>query len=62
MGFRYRETRQNLEIVHRQMADARRAGGSQLSRRPGRSAWPAQPRKLTDGRLGDDYIAELHHS
>jgi signal transduction histidine kinase len=62
MGFRYQETRQNLEIVHRQMAELAALRIRNYIEEVAQAVrLAAQPRKLTDGRLGDDYIAELRN-
>ena len=62
MGFRYQETRQNLEIVHRQMAELAALRIRNYIEEVAQAVRvAAQPRKLTDGRLGDDYIAELRN-
>jgi hypothetical protein len=60
MGFRFQETRRNLEVEHSQMAElaAHRirdyvedvAQAVRLS---------SQPRRMTDGRVGEDYISDL---
>src|SRR5882757_2832007 len=62
MGFRYQEIRQNLEIVHRQMAELAALRIRNYIEEVAQAVRvAAQPRKLTDGRLGDDYIAELRN-
>jgi signal transduction histidine kinase len=62
MGFRYKETRQNLEVVHRQMAELAALRIRNYIEEVAQAVrLAAQPRKLTDGRLGDDYIAELRN-
>jgi signal transduction histidine kinase len=62
MGFRYQETRQSLEIVHRQMAELAALRIRNYIEEVAQAVrLAAQPRKLTDGRLGDDYIAELRN-
>jgi signal transduction histidine kinase len=62
MGFRYHETRENLEIVHRQMAELAALRIRNYIEEVAQAVrLAAQPRKLTDGRLGDDYVAELRN-
>ena len=62
MGFRYQEIRQNLEVVHRQMAELAALRIRNYIEEVAQAVrLAAQPRKLTDGRLGDDYVAELRN-
>src|SRR5258708_20682630 len=62
MGFRYQEIRQNLEIVHRQMAELAALRIRNYIEEVAQAVRvAAQPRKLTDGRLGDDYVSELRN-
>jgi signal transduction histidine kinase len=62
MGFRYQETRQNLEIVHRQMAELAALQIRNYIEDVAQSVrQAAQPRRLANGKLGDDYVAELRN-
>src|SRR5262249_11386124 len=62
MGFRYQETRQNLEIVHRQMAELAALQIRNYIEDVAQTVrQAAQPRRLTNGKLGDDYVAELRN-
>jgi len=60
MGFRFQETRQNLELAHRQMAELAALriqnyveGVAQAVR------LAAEPRNVVQGRIADNYIADL---
>jgi signal transduction histidine kinase/CheY-like chemotaxis protein len=61
MGFRFQETYRNLEVIHGQMAELAALriqnyidGVAETVR------MAAQPRRLADGKITDDYIADLH--
>jgi signal transduction histidine kinase len=61
MGFRYQETRSHLEIEHRQMADLAALRIQTYIEDIAQAVRLAgQPRKITDGRLADDYLTDLH--
>src|SRR5262249_11418269 len=62
MGCRYEEPRRNLEIVHHQMAELAALQIRNYIEEVAQSVrQAAQPRRLTNGKLGDDYIAELRN-
>src|SRR5258708_2662526 len=60
MAFRYQETRQNLEIVHRQMAELAAIRIRNYIEEVAQAVrLAAQPRNLISGRVTDDYVSEL---
>jgi len=60
MGFRYQETRQNLEIVHRQMAELAALRIRNYIEEVAQAVrLAAQPRNLISGHVTDDYVSEL---
>src|SRR5262245_4662132 len=60
MGFRFQETRHNLEVEHQQMAElAALRIRNYVEEMAEAVRLSAQPRNLTDGRLTDDYLFEL---
>jgi signal transduction histidine kinase/CheY-like chemotaxis protein len=60
MGFRFQEARQNVEVVHRQMAELAALRIRNYIEDVARAVnLAAHPRNLTRGRLGDDYNADL---
>jgi signal transduction histidine kinase/CheY-like chemotaxis protein len=62
MGFRFQEARQNLEVVHRQMAELAALRIRNYIEDVARAVHlAAQPRNVVGGRVGDDYIADLRN-
>src|SRR5713226_9398309 len=62
MGFRYQDTRQNLEIVHRQMAElAAMRIRNYIEEVAQAVRLAAQPRNLISGHVADDYVSELRN-
>jgi signal transduction histidine kinase len=62
MGFRFHETRQNLEVVHRQMAELAALRIRNYIEEVAQAVrLAAQPRKLIGGRVADDYVSELRN-
>src|SRR5215475_752291 len=60
MGFRFQETRHNLEVEHRQKAElAALRIRNYIEGMAEAIRLSAQPRNLADGRLTDDYVFEL---
>jgi hypothetical protein len=60
MGFRFRETRQNLELAHRQMAElAALRIRNYIEDVAQAVSLAAQPRNVAQGRVADNYIADL---
>ena len=60
MGFRFQEARQNLEVVHRQMAELAALRIRNYVEDVARAVrLAAQPRNVTRGRVGDDYSTDL---
>src|SRR3979490_3153122 len=60
MGFRFQEIRQNLEIVHRQMAELAALRIRNYIEEVAQAVrLAAQPRNLISGRVTDDYVSEL---
>jgi signal transduction histidine kinase len=60
MGFRFQETRQNLEVVHRQMAELAALQIRNYIEEVAQAVrLAAQPRNLIAGRVTDDYVSEL---
>jgi signal transduction histidine kinase len=60
MGFRYQETRQNLEVVHSQMAELAALRIQTYMEDIAQAVRLAgQPRRLIEGRVTDDYISDL---
>lgn len=60
MGFRFQEARQNLEVVHRQMAELAALRIRNYIEDVARAVHlAAQPRNVIGGRVGDDYITDL---
>jgi signal transduction histidine kinase len=61
MGFRYQEARQNLEIVHRQMAELAALRIQNYIEAVAQAVRLAgQPRQLREKRISNDYITDLH--
>jgi signal transduction histidine kinase/CheY-like chemotaxis protein len=62
MGFRFQEARQNLEVVHRQMAELAALRIRNYIEDVARAVHlAAQPRNVVAGRVGDDYITDLRN-
>jgi signal transduction histidine kinase/CheY-like chemotaxis protein len=62
MGFRFQEARQNLEVVHRQMAELAAMRIRNYIEDVARAVHlAAQPRNVVGDRVGDDYIIDLHN-
>lgn len=62
MGFRFQEARQNLEVVHRQMAELAALRIRNYIEDVARAVHlAAQPRNVVGGRVGDDYIIDLRN-
>jgi signal transduction histidine kinase len=62
MGFRYQETRQNLEVVHRQMAELAAIQIRNYIEEVAQAVrLAAQPRNLINGHVTDDYLSELRN-
>jgi signal transduction histidine kinase len=62
MGFRFQEARQNLEVVHRQMAELAALRIRNYIEDVARAVHlAAQPRNVIGGRVGDDYITDLRN-
>jgi signal transduction histidine kinase/CheY-like chemotaxis protein len=62
MGFRFQEARQNLEVVHRQMAELAALRIRNYIEDVARAVHlAAQPRNVIQGRVGDDYITDLRN-
>jgi signal transduction histidine kinase len=60
MGFRFQEARQNVEVVHRQMAELAALRIRNYIEDVARAVnLAAHPRSLTRGRVGDDYNTDL---
>jgi signal transduction histidine kinase len=60
MGFRFQEIRQNLEVVHRQMAELAALQIRNYIEEVAQAVrLAAQPRNLIGGRITDDYVSEL---
>ncbi len=60
MGFRFQEARQNVEVVHRQMAELAALRIRNYIEEVARAVnLAAHPRNLTGGRVSDDYNTDL---
>src|ERR1700682_1225178 len=59
MGFRFQEARQNLEVVHRQMAELAALRIRNYIEDVARAVHlAAQPRNVVGGRVGGDYVTD----
>jgi signal transduction histidine kinase len=62
MGFRFQEARQNLEVVHRQMAELAALRIRNYIEDVARGVnLAAQPRNVVGGRVGADYVTDLRN-
>jgi signal transduction histidine kinase/CheY-like chemotaxis protein len=62
MGFRFQETRHNLEVEHRQMAElAALRIMNYIEGVAGAVRLAAQPRRAVDGRVTDDYVTDVRN-
>ena len=62
MGFRFAETRRNLETVHRQMAELAAVRIRNTIEDVAQALrLAAQPHRMEDGQLPDEYLAELRN-
>jgi signal transduction histidine kinase/CheY-like chemotaxis protein len=62
MGFRFQEARQNLEVVHRQMAELAALRIRNYIEDVARAVHlAAQPRNVVGGRVGGDYVTDLRN-